>query len=417
MEYNTCTLSTGLRVIHLPLASEVVYCGYAIAAGSRHEEPGKEGMAHFCEHASFKGTAKHSAFQLINSLEIVGGETNAFTNKEYTVYYASVLKAHLPRAVDLLSDLVFRSVYPQNELEKEAEVICDEIESYNDSPSELIYDDFENLLFKGHPLGHNILGTAQNVRAFTRTDALAFTQKHYLPANAVFFAYGDVPFARLVKLLEKATLGVPSAEPCPLLPLRMPLPPLQEGLFKTIEKPTHQAHVMMGCRTFGADDPRRMALYLLNNMLGGPGMNARLSLSLREKRGLVYTVESSMVCYADTGLWSVYFGCDPHDVPQCLRLVRSELRKLSQKALSPAAIRRAKRQLKGQIGVACDNNESFALDFSRVYLQSGKAKKVADTYAKIDALTPEELLAVAREMLDPDRMCTLLYAPSAQTLG
>ena len=205
-KYNTYTLENRLRVIHLPMDSQVVYCGYEIAAGSRDEQPGEEGLAHFCEHMTFKGTERRNALQVINALESVGGELNAFTNKEDTVFYAAVTKEHVAKAVNLLTDIVFHSQYPQHEIDKEVEVICDEIESYNDSPAELIYDEFENLLFEGHPLGHNILGKAELLHTFTTADALRFTRSHYRPDNAVFFVYGDVDFKRLVKLLYKFTV-------------------------------------------------------------------------------------------------------------------------------------------------------------------------------------------------------------------
>ena len=203
MNYNTYTLPNGLRVIHLPSASPVVYCGYEIAAGTRDEEPGEEGLAHFVEHVTFKGTARRRSMQILNTLERVGGDLNAFTQKEDTVYYAAILKEHLPKAVDVLTDIVFHSTYPQTEIDKEVEVICDEIESYNDSPAELIYDDFENILFEGHPLGHNILGNAERVRKFTTEDALRFARKYYRPENSIFFAYGDVEFEKLKKIIEK----------------------------------------------------------------------------------------------------------------------------------------------------------------------------------------------------------------------
>ena len=203
MAYNTWQLPNGLRIIHLPSSSQVVYCGYQIAAGTRHEEPGDEGLAHFCEHVTFKGTERRSSLQILNSLEQVGGDLNAFTNKEDTVFYAAVLKEHLPRAIDVLTDIVFHSTYPQQEIDKEVEVICDEIESYNDSPAELIYDEFENMLFEGHPLGHNILGDADQLRTYTTADALRFVERNYRPDNAVFFAYGDLDFQRLVKQIER----------------------------------------------------------------------------------------------------------------------------------------------------------------------------------------------------------------------
>ena len=404
-KYNTCTLKNGLRIIHLPSSSQVVYCGYDIAAGTRNELPGEEGLAHFCEHISFKGTARRNALQIINAIEGLGGELNAFTNKEDTVYYAAISKEHFYQVVDVLTDIVFHSQYPQHEIDKEVEVICDEIESYNDSPAELIYDEFENLLFKGHPLGHNILGKAEQLRTYTTADALRFVQRNYRPEQMVFFVYGDIDFKRLCKSLEHLTPeGCPTSAPESFPALgTQDSPQLIEQ-----DRSTHQAHVMIGCQAYAYNDPRRTALYLLNNILGGPGMNARLSLSLRERHGLVYTVESTMVTYGDTGIWSIYFGCDHHDVNRCRRLVRHELDRLMQKPLSQRQLMMAKRQLKGQLAIACDNREQFALDFGRCYLHHGYERDIETLYRRIDALTAEELQTVACELFAPDHMTTLI---------
>ena len=447
MKYNTYTLDNGLRIIHLPSDSKVVYCGYQINAGTRNEEPGEEGLAHFCEHVTFKGTERRKAWHILNCLESVGGDLNAYTNKEGTVYYSAILKEHIARAVDLLSDIVFHSVYPQAEIDKEVEVICDEIESYNDSPAELIYDEFENILFKGSPLGHNILGTAEQVRSFKTEDALRFTRKLYRPDNAIFFAYGDIDFKKLVKLIRKALGECPKgrelacsadcksaetpteeriAEETPTG--ETPTEEMEAGdanhkvqstkfnvqskvAGKTIvmQKNTHQAHVMIGTRAYDVNDDRRMPLYLLNNMLGGPGMNAKLNLALREHNGLVYTVESTMVAYGDTGTWSIYFGCDEHDVKRCLRLVRKELDKFMQKPLSDAQLKAAKKQIKGQIGVACDNRENFALDFGKSFLHYGWEKNVDRLYEQVDAITAAQIQAVAQELFDKDRLTTLIF--------
>ena len=457
MKYNTYTLDNGLRIIHLPSDSKVVYCGYQINAGTRNEEPGEEGLAHFCEHVTFKGTERRKAWHILNCLESVGGDLNAYTNKEGTVYYSAILKEHIARAVDLLSDIVFHSVYPQAEIDKEVEVICDEIESYNDSPAELIYDEFENILFKGSPLGHNILGTAEQVRAFKTEDALRFTRKLYRPDNAIFFAYGDIDFKKLVKLIQKALGECPKgrelacsadcksaetpteeriAEKTPTKERITEETPtgetpteemeagdanhkVQSSKFnvqskiagKTIvmQKNTHQAHVMIGTRAYDVNDDRRMPLYLLNNMLGGPGMNAKLNLALREHNGLVYTVESTMVAYGDTGTWSIYFGCDEHDVKRCLRLVRKELDKFMQKPLSDAQLKAAKKQIKGQIGVACDNRENFALDFGKSFLHYGWEKNVDRLYEQVDEITAAQIQAVAQELFDKDRLTTLIF--------
>ena len=462
MKYNTYTLDNGLRIIHLPSDSQVVYCGYQINAGTRNEEPGEEGLAHFCEHVTFKGTERRKAWHILNCLESVGGDLNAYTNKEGTVYYSAILKEHIARAVNLLSDIVFHSVYPQAEIDKEVEVICDEIESYNDSPAELIYDEFENILFKGSPLGHNILGTAEQVRAFKTEDALRFTQKLYRPDNAIFFAYGDIDFKKLVKLIGKALTddssgklaekgchadfaddadfsgetgdtGFAGARDSEITQMSQApqmtqisrgamdsqgaidsmgsMDPMGSPAGQTIvmQKNTHQAHVMIGTRAYDVNDDRRMPLYLLNNMLGGPGMNAKLNLALREHNGLVYTVESTMVSYGDTGTWSIYFGCDEHDVKRCLRLVRKELDKFMQKPLSDAQLKAAKKQIKGQIGVACDNRENFALDFGKSFLHYGWEKNVDRLYEQVDEITAAQIQAVAQELFEKDRLTTLIF--------
>ena len=428
MNYNTHTLANGLRIIHLPSAQPVVYCGYAVGAGTRDEELGREeGMAHFCEHITFKGTERRSSMQILGHLESVGGDLNAFTNKEETVYHAAVLKENIDRAVDLLTDIVFHSTYPQAEIDKEVEVIVDEIESYNDSPSELVYDLFENAVFGGHPLGHNILGTAEKLRRYTTADALRFTRRYYRPENSVFFAYGDVDFQKLVRLLERANAADAAAESVAVVSL----PPQQSAISDNsccgggkdtaaallppyvaqhIEHhmDTHLAHVMLGTRAYDVHDERRIALYLLNNILGGPGMTARLNVSLRERNALVYTVESMAQSYSDTGLWAVYFGCDPKNVKRCLRLIRCELDKVMQRPLSDAQLRAAKRQIRGQIGIACDSRESFALDFAKSYLHYGWRKDVTALCERIDALTAADLQRVAQDLFAEERLTTLV---------
>ena len=421
MKYNTYTLDNGLRIIHLPSDSKVVYCGYQINAGTRNEEPGEEGLAHFCEHVTFKGTERRKAWHILNCLESVGGDLNAYTNKEGTVYYSAILKEHIARAVDLLTDIVFHSVYPQAEIDKEVDVICDEIESYNDSPAELIYDEFENIIFKGSPLGHNILGTAEQVRSFKTEDALRFTRKLYRPDNAIFFAYGDIDFKKLVRLLKKSFLSEERRVKSEKFnsPEAQAQFNIQHSTFNTqhsfegqtivMQKNTHQAHVMIGTCAYDVNDSRRMPLYLLNNMLGGPGMNAKLNLALREHNGLVYTVESTMAAYGDTGIWSIYFGCDEHDVKRCLRLGRKELDKFMQKPLSEAQLKAAKKQIKGQIGVACDNRENFALDFGKSFLHYGWEKNVDRLYEQVDEITAEQIQAVAKELFDKDRLTTLIF--------
>ena len=403
-KYNTHTLPNGLRIIHLPSTSRVVYCGYQIAAGTRDESSGEEGIAHFCEHMTFKGTEKRNALQIINALEGLGGELNAFTNKEDTTFYAAISKEHFAQAVNVLTDIVFHSQYPQQEIDKEVEVICDEIESYNDSPAELIYDEFENILFEGHPLGHNILGKAEQLRTYTTDDALRFVHRYYRPDNAIFFASGDVDFKRLCTLLNRS--GIPNHPKVPDHPI-IPKPLTGKNICRSLG--THQAHVMLGTRAYDIHHPLRIPLYLLNNILGGPGMNARLNLSLRERNGLVYTVESTMVSYSDTGIWSVYFGCDPHDVKKCLHLVRRELDKVMQKPLSATQLHNAKRQLKGQIAIACDNREQFALDFGKSFLHYGWEKDITHLYDSIDKVTAEDIQKVANELFATEKLTTLIF--------
>lgn len=411
--YNTHTLPSGLRIIHLPSASAVVYCGIAVKAGTRHETPGHEGLAHFCEHLTFKGTRRRSAVRIINDIEGVGGELNAFTNKEDTVFYCAIGRQYFRRAVDVLCDIVFCSIYPKAEVEKECEVVCDEIESYEDSPAELIYDEFENLLFSGHPLGHNILGTAERVRSYTTADATAFTRRWYRPDNSVFFVSGDIDFKRLVRQIERA-LPVGGADAAALPPT------VADVSSQLADRPvtaspivrcrgTHQAHVMMGGRAYAAGDDRRWALYLLNNILGGPGMNSRLNLSLRERRGLVYSVESAMASYGDTGVWSVYFGCDPQDLKRCCRLVHGELNRLATRQLSAAQIAAAKRQLQGQLAIACDSREQFALDLAKNFLHLGVGRDLDDIMRHIERLTPSDLQQVAAHLFDSSQVMTLVY--------
>lgn len=405
MKYNIATLDNGLRIIHLPNTSKIAYCGYQIKAGTRNEKPGDEGLAHFCEHVTFKGTQTHTSTAIINKLESVGGDLNAFTNKEDTVFYSAIPVEHFAKAVDVLSDIVFYSIFPQAEIDKEVEVICDEIESYNDSPAELIYDEFENLVFKGHPLGHNILGSADRVRSFATADAMRFTQQYYRPDNAIFFVYGNIDFKRLVKTLEKLT---PRQQQESLADEAKEVANGKLPELTILNHDTHQAHVMIGNRAYSATHPLRIPLYLLNNMLGGPGMNARLNVILRERRGLVYSVESSMVCYGDTGLWAVYFGCDPHDVNRCVRLVKGEFKRLMEKPLSEKTLAAAKKQIKGQLAVACDNNENFAIDFGKSFLHFGDEKDIEKLYQKIDAVTAEQIQQVAKEIFDKDSLATLV---------
>lgn len=406
---NTHTLPNGLRIIHAPSPTRVAYGGFAIKAGTRHEPLHRQGMAHFVEHMLFKGTTHRRAWHILNRMEHVGGDLNAYTNKEEMVVYAAFLCEHLERATELLSDIVFNSTFPQHEMDKEVEVIIDEIQSYEDSPQELIFDDFEEMLFPGHPLGRNILGKPEQLRTYCTADALDFTAQHYRPDNMVFFIKGNLDFKRVIRLVEKYAGKVqPTPESATREQVAIPLPPYKPKLI-TLDKETHQAHVLIGGRAYDAHNGKRTALYLLNNLLGGPGMNSRLNVALRERRGLVYTVESNLTAYTDTGVWCIYFGCDHKDVERCRELVTRELKTLCDKPLTAAQLAAAKKQLIGQIGVACDNFENRALDMGKAFLHYGQYEKQESLFNRIESLTPLLLQEVANEMFAEESLSTLIY--------
>ena len=406
----TYILDNGLRIVACPSVTDVVYCGIAVDAGTRDELPGEEGMAHFTEHLSFKGTTHRRAWHILNRMESVGGDLNAFTGKEETVYYSTCLRPHFARAVDLLFDVVFNSTYPQHEMDKEVEVVIDEIESYNDSTADLIYDDFENLIFQGHALGHNILGRAEELRRMTSQDVRNFVERLYLPTRMVLYVYGNVPMTTIVreavKGLRKARERESGAE---TLSVVRQAPTLYTPRHVEVEKAAHQAHVMMGVRTFAATDPRHLHLYVLNNMLGGPGMNSRLNLSLRERNGLVYNVESASVGYTDTGVWTVYFGCDPHDVVRCKKLVMRELARLTERPLSASVLEAAKRQIMGQAGISYDSFENVAINMGKRFLHYNTTQTYEALCQRVQALTSEELFHTAREVFVPENISTMMF--------
>ena len=405
MQSNEHILPNGLRIIHKPTLSKVAYCGFAIDAGTRDEEENEQGMAHFVEHLIFKGTEKRKAWHILNRMENVGGDLNAYTNKEETVVYSAFLTEHLERAMELLGDIVFHSTFPQHEIEKETEVIIDEIQSYEDTPSELIFDDFEDLIFRNHPLGRNILGKPDLLRGFRSEDVLSFTRRYYQPGNMVFFVQGQYDFKKVVRLATKYFSDVPAVD---VVSRRVP-PPLYVPEQLTIAKDTHQAHVMIGSRGYHAFDDKRTALYLLNNILGGPGMNSRLNVALRERRGLVYTVESNLTSYTDTGAFCIYFGTDLEDMDTCLRLTYKELKRMRDNKMSPSQLAAAKKQLIGQIGVASDNFENNALGMAKTYLHYHKYESSESVFQRIEALTAKQLLEVANEMFAEPYLSTLVY--------
>lgn len=405
MQYNIHTLSNGLRIIHEPSSSKVAYCGFAVDAGTRDEAENEQGMAHFVEHLIFKGTRKRKAWHILNRMENVGGDLNAYTNKEETVVYSAFLTEHFGRALELLADIVFHSTFPQNEIEKETEVIIDEIQSYEDTPSELIFDDFEDMIFRNHPLGRNILGRPDLLKKFRSEDAMAFTSRFYQPSNMVFFVLGDFNFQKIVRQVEKLLVDLPLVT----VENQRTIPPLYVPEQLVVHKETHQAHAMIGSRGYNAYDDKRTALYLLNNILGGPGMNSRLNVSLRERRGLVYTVESNLTSYTDTGAFCIYFGTDPEDVDTCLKLTYKELKRMRDVKMTSSQLMAAKKQLIGQIGVASDNNENNALGMAKTFLHYNKYESSESVFRRIEALTAEGLLEVANEMFAEEYLSTLIY--------
>ena len=410
MQHNETTLSCGLRIIHEASASPVLYCGYVVCAGTRHETTDDSGMAHFIEHMTFKGTQHRRACHITNGLERVGGDLNAYTSKQETIYYATVLKEDFARAADLLTDIVFHSTYPQAEIDKEVEVICDEIDSYKDSPSELIFDEFESMMYPAQPLGRDILGCAERLRQYTTADAMRFVHRYYRPDNVIFYVYGDVPFSRIVRTLERLLPATDYANLPSFTPIVTPQPqPQTMQNERVVARGTHQAHVLIGAPTFAGTDDRRFALIMLNNMLGGPGMNSRLNLSLREKAGLVYSVDAYLNTYPDTGFWNVYFGCDAHDVKRCQRLLMRELNRFIDQPLTTAQLNAAKKQLCGQIGISTDASEGYALALGKTYAHYHRHRSVTNIIEAIKSVSVEQIQQVAADVYATNHLTTLIY--------
>jgi predicted Zn-dependent peptidase len=405
MDYQIITLDNGIRIIYKYDPMPVVYCGMVINAGSRDETENELGMAHFVEHMLFKGTQKRHSGHIINKLEHVGGELNAYTSKEETVVYAAVLEEHLEKAVDLTGDIIFNSIFPEKELEKERIIILDEIQSYNDSPSELIYDEFEEILFQNHPIGNNILGTPELLKSYSNSDLKNFTRRNYKPDQMVFFVLGKADEKKLKRWGEKyfnpekqTTEQTKRLEPSIISPTA-----------KEIKKDTFQIHYMLGNRACNLYHKDKTAMYLLNNILGGPGMNSLLNLSLREKNGLVYNVDSSYQPMTDTGMWTVYFGCDPENFKRCEKLVLQELRKLRDIRISENALKKYKMQLLGQTAIASENKENLSINMGKSLLRYGKVELPAVMREHILSITSEKLQEIANEVFREDQLSTLKY--------
>lgn len=406
MQHETFSLPGGLRIIYLPSVSPVSYCGFAINAGTRDENSKQFGLAHFVEHLLFKGTKKRKAWHILNRMENVGGELNAYTTKEETFIYSVCLHENVERAMELLSDLVFNSQFPSAEIEKEREVILDEINSYKDNPSELIFDEFENILFKGNEFGHHILGEEESLNRFTSATCHQFVNQFYHSANMIFFFYGKTDFSKIIRLAEKY---FSQDKKLFVLAKKRITPGVIAPTQEESDKELHQSHVMIGARGYNYLNKKRIGLYLLNNILGGPGMNSRLNMSLREKYGLVYTVESGLTSYSDTGVFSIYFGCDHKSEDKCIQLVHKELKKLREIQLTTSQFNTAVKQLKGQLGISCDNKESIALRMGKSFLHFNKYDDLQGIYQKIDNLQAADLLEVANEIFEEGKLFRLIF--------
>lgn len=402
--YYTHTLPNGLRVVFMPIASQVAYCGLSINAGSRDEQPGQLGLAHFVEHTIFKGTRHRKAWHILNRMERIGGELNAYTTKENTTVYSIFPSRYLDRAAELIADLIAYSIFPEREVMREREVVLDEAASYRDSPSEAVYDDFEDMIWAGSQLGHNILGVEEDLRTFTGSDCHRYLSELYVPGNMVFFVLGALKPQAVFRTVEKH-LGCLN-HPMPRRSRKAPevLPVFREER----QMGLHQAHTIYGAPVCSMHDERRYALLLLNNMLGGPGMNSLLNIAIRERRGYAYTVESAATLFSDCGVLQVYFGSDLCHVKPSIRVIGDIIDRLASKPLTERALDAAKKQFIGQLVVASDNNEALALSVGKSFLYHGKVESNAATAEHIAAVTAPQLMDAASLIL-PDKASVLTF--------
>ena len=405
MEYQTYTLSNGIKLIHKQVKSPVAHAGIIINTGSRDENKEEHGIAHFIEHMIFKGTKKRKAFHILSRLEDVGGELNAYTSKEETCIYASFMKEDYQRAFELISDIVFNSSFPERELKKEKEVIIEEINSYLDQPGEQIFDDFEELIYKNAPIGRSILGTPEKLRKLSKNTLNWFILQHYNTDQMVVCSVGNLSFPRLVKFFEKYFGNVPA--------IYRTWKRKKAGSYhpeiKIIDKDTYQSHCIIGNRAYDLNDKRRTDLHLLNNILGGQGLNSRLNLSLREKNGYAYNVESNYSLYFDTGVLSIYFGTDRKNLEKSINLTYKEFNKLKTKKLGEIQLARAKRQIIGQLMRSSEINENLMLAIGKSYLVYGKVETPEEINRKIETITASGLMEIANEILNTDHLSMLAY--------
>lgn len=399
-------LENGIRVVHAPIDRSVAHCGLFIDAGSRDERPEEQGMAHFIEHMMFKGTSKRKAYHILSRMEDVGGELNAFTGKEDTTLHTSFLSAYYGRAIELMSDILLNPVFPAKEITKEKAVIVDEIYSYEDSPSDLIFDDFEEMLFPDDAIGKNILGTPEIVRSFKAPMLRAFRKRRYAPGELVFASVGRISEKKLRKHLEEHLGGhkLPAMSSEPRI-----APQAHRPQEKIIQRETYQSHCILGNRCYDAFDQRLTGMALLNNLLGGPGMNSRLNLNVRERYGFTYHIESYYQAYSDTGVFGVYLGTDKGQMQRSLDLVQRELKKLREKPLGVLQLSRAKKQLLGQLAIATENNGSLMLALGKSLLQRDRFDSIEELAAKVEAVGAAQVQELANDIFDPSQLSTLVY--------
>lgn len=405
MDFELYSLANGIKVVHRRVSSPVANCCIMVNAGTRDEREDQHGIAHFIEHAIFKGTTKRKAYHVLSRLENVGGELNAYTAKEETVVYATVLKHDFARAVELLTDIVFQSTFPDKELQKEKDVVFDEINSYKDSPAELIYDEFEGMVYKNHPLGHNILGTKRIVKRFDQKAIHAFMAANYNTDQLVFCSVGDIPFNRVKALANRYLGDIPTNRRL------ITRPPFNNYVpeHRVLNRATHQVHCVLGAPVYSLFDPNRHALFLLTNILGGPNLNSRLNIALRERHGYAYSVEASYQPYTDTGLFTIYFGADRTNLDHALELVMRELDLLKTKPLGSLQLTRAKRQLTGQMAIAAESNESLMLSAAKGFLVYETPEELEQAFEIIDRITADDLLRVANEVFETKNLSSLIY--------
>lgn len=408
VDYNLFTLPNGIRVVHKQVPStKIVHCGFVLDIGSRDEREDQLGIAHFWEHMAFKGTKKRKAFHILNKLDSVGGELNAYTTKEKICFYASALDKHMESAFELLQDITFESIFPEKQIENEKGVILEEMSLYHDSPEDAIQDEFDNVIFKDHPLGKNILGTPSSVRSFHRSDFQDFLKANLNTERVVFSCVGNVPLKKVQRLAEKYFGPIPhySAEK-----QRINFGKYTPG-HEVISRNITQAQCAIGTTAYSLNDKNRLPLYMLINVLGGPGMNSRLNLALREKYGFVYNIEAAYHPYSDTGLLAIFFGTEQKQVERSRRLIDKELRLLREKPLGTMQLHKAKEQLIGQLAMAEENNTSLMLMMGKTLLDLDKVDSLDSIFKKIRSLDSRVLQEVAQEALAENRMSSLTFLP------